>query len=240
MKAGGCGLGFAEDMVDAAYVASMVSSWHEMRQSIPGLDLMVNGDTNVCPRSLEELRDGVSRLRATAMDESLSLSSLLGVASSQNTKLQHSLSQPYLAKRQRQVELSLCQSDPSGYALFVSGQSPQAGAWIEAVPSSPTFIMTPELFACSLRNRLGVAHPSIAPVTTCQCGRQCIDNRGIHLQKCKRRADLTIQTHDAVVLEVIACARYSGLDVKREQRIFRDGPSPDDGRGDFVATFAGG
>jgi hypothetical protein len=51
---------------------------------------------------------------------------------------------------------------------------------------------------------------------------------------------LTIHTHDAIVLDVISCARFSGVDVKREPRIFRDANADDNGRGDFVVTFAGG
>ena len=41
LKSGGCGLGFAEDMVNAAYVATMEGSWQEMFESIPGLDIIL-------------------------------------------------------------------------------------------------------------------------------------------------------------------------------------------------------
>ena len=78
------------------------------------------------------------------------------------------------------------------------------------------------------------AHP------TCECSRKQIDTRGVHLQKCKTRHELTIHTHDAIVLDVISCARFSGVDIKREQRIFRDANADDNGRGDFVVSFAGG
>jgi hypothetical protein len=238
LKDGGCGLGFATDLIDSAYVASMVGSWSEMRLSIPGLDQLLVDDGSSCPRSLQEFREAVNRLRLSSPE--VCLSTLLSVPSLQQLKLQRSLYEPILILRRKEVEQQLCQSDPSGYALFISGQSREAGAWLEAIPSSPTFTLDGSIFSRALRNRLGTPHPDMPPNPKCECGRQQIDNRGIHLQKCHKRNDLTIHTHDAIVLEVIACARFSGLEVKREQRVFRDDNPADKGRGDFVANFAGG
>jgi hypothetical protein len=146
LKSGGCRLGFAEDMVDAAYVASMVGSWQEMSESIPGLDIILANESSACPRSLREFRDAVTRLHLITNE--VDMASLLSVPGRQQVRLQHTLSQPFISLRQREVEQQLCRSDPCGYALFVSGQSREAGAWLQAIPSSPTFTMEGSIFLC--------------------------------------------------------------------------------------------
>ena len=82
--------------------------------------------------------------------------------------------------------------------IYQSGKSPEARAWLDAVPKTEALTLSPSEFRTAFRNRLLIPHPQLLAHTTCACG-QDVDVPGIHTQKCRLDGHLTNSTHNRLV-----------------------------------------
>ena len=115
---------------------------------------------------------------------------------------------PRREARRRQVEEAIAR-DPKHLTIYESGKSPEARAWLDAIPKTPAMMMNGAEFRTALRNRCLVPHPQLAAIETCACGRP-MDRLGIHAQKCSEQKVLTINTHDRVVRTLAELIRSCG------------------------------
>ena len=98
--------------------------------------------------------------------------------------------------------------------------------------------MTPAHFRQAVRNRLFIPHPGEVDITgkrcTCQ-GAYVVDGLGLHMQKCRLEARLTIDTHNDVKREIAALARFCGSTVRVEPMdMFRSDDLADGDRVDLL------
>jgi len=74
--------------------------------------------------------------------------------------------------------------------IYQSGKSPEARAWLDAIPKTEALTMSPSEYRTAFRNRLLIPHPQLLAHTTCACG-QDVDVLGVHTQKCRLDDNLT-------------------------------------------------
>ena len=121
---------------------------------------------------------------------------------------------PRREARRRQVE-EVIALDSKMQTIYESGKSPEARAWLDAIPKTPAISMPGAEFRTALRNRCLVPHPQLLAIEKCACGRP-MDRLGIHAQKCSKSKELTIQTHDRVVRTLEEMIHSCGVSCKVE------------------------
>ena len=229
LNTGGLGLGFTEDIVDAAYVAALVSAlpeleltWKDIRKTIA---LCYQSECGC--KSIQEFCQAVRRLHSG--DSSITLEKLLDLPVGKLGKLQCSLGKRRKANRFKVFIGGL--RNPTLRSIFLSGATQEASAWTRAVPRTREFRFSNEEFAVAIRNRLLLQHPGIVHKGLCPCGVDEVDPFGLHLQKCKRRNHLTIATHDAIKFDLRDLCVQSGLHCQME--VHKDPELAADGRIDL-------
>jgi hypothetical protein len=85
---------------------------------------------------------------------------------------------------------------------------------------TPAFEIPAEEFRVIFRNRLILDHPFLPLGLSCSCSHKNdqphVDTKGIHLQKCKLKNQLTITTHDTVKETLRECIKACGTHCKSE------------------------
>jgi len=214
----GIGLMTAADLGDPAYVASVIASRAVIEEAAPGIfDRYAEGfmdDGSLPVPALREFEEAVERLRTYSPD--LTINSLLHTPAKGLRKLQAKLAAPKAKYRQAEVELRVIAEGAMAHAIYLSGSTKEAGAWVEAMPKTAALTMSATVFACAARNRLLIPHPFILAGTTCPCRSKVIDVYGVHAQKCPLSNTLSIQTHDGIRQTVGQFHRHMGHNVKEE------------------------
>ena len=113
---------------------------------------------------------------------------------SNTKKLQHRLSEK---QSKSQVQQMIRGSKTKDAARLLSLQGKGAGAWIDCIPSSQRFALSPSLYRLATFVRLGLPVPLPDSVTKCECGRS-LDPEGYHLITCKRGGG-PVWTHNSIV-----------------------------------------
>jgi hypothetical protein len=107
--------------------------------------------------------------------------------------------------------------------IYQSGKSPEARAWLDAIPKTEALTMSPSEFCTAFRNRLLIPHPQLLAHATCACG-QDVDVLGVHTEKCKLDVHLTNSTHNRLVACLAEMIRSCGQSVRVEVTgIFNNG-----------------
>ena len=207
----GCGHVWAEDIADCAYAASVIASLAAIEKANTGFIAEVQ-------RMLEEGRQGlpnqppgpVRQFAGTllALDPAFPLEDYLQLSNRELRQLQSKFMIPRREARRRQVEEVIAQ-DPKQQTIYESGKTPEARAWLDAIPKTSAMTMHGAEFRTALRNRCLVPHPQLSAIETCACGRP-MDRLGIHAQKCPESKELTNQTHDRVVRTLAEMFRSCG------------------------------
>lgn len=232
----GTGLVWAEDVPDCAYVASMVASLPAVESSNPGfsaalLDALAGNPIDESSYYSLALHELVNSVRS--LDDSFQLKDHLNVDDRQLRKLQSKLLLPRKTLRREQVEAQI-NGNHILATIYTSGKSPEARAWLDAIPKTDATKMIASDFRTALRSRLLVPHPQLLALSKCSCGNE-IDPLGIHLQKCKKSNSLTDDTHNAIVGTLGEFIRSCGCSCKEEVTgIFRNVEPADSKRMDLV------
>ena len=129
-------------------------------------------------------------------------------------KLQSVFLAPRKVARTGGVE-ALLRSNNVHNTIYQSGKSPEARAWLDAVPKTEALTMSPTEFRTAFWNKLLIPHPQLLAHTTCSCG-QDVDVLGIHTQKCRLDSNLTNSTHNRLVACLAEMIRSCGQSVRVE------------------------
>jgi hypothetical protein len=114
-------------------------------------------------------------------------------------------------------------------AMVLSGSTPEASAWIRAIPSTKDLQLPPKEFAQTLKFRLLVetGDPPIIGLQTCNCRgqRSMVDTFGDHDQKCGLDNKLRINTHNQISKAIANLAHYAtqGCTILEPNHCFRLG-----------------
>ena len=100
--------------------------------------------------------------------------------------------------------------------IYQSGKSPEARAWLDAIPKTEALTMSPSEFRTAFRNRLLFSHPQLLAHATCACGQDDVDILGVHTQKCRLDGYLTNSTHNRLVACLAEKIRSCGQSVRVE------------------------
>jgi hypothetical protein len=211
-------LGCIDDVIDPAYVASIVASLPLLDKKFPGLrdhilEVAAVGGVPRC-QAVSEFIAAVRRLQV--VDPELTFETLLGpTTATQLRGLQATLTAPLRKARLDRFEAWLA-DHPLWQTLYDSSKPPEARAWLSALPKTAHLTIVPAAFRTALRNLLHLPHPAIPPLTKCICG-TVLDRWGIHLLKCQQCGhDTTVRTHDIMVQEVSAMLTCAGIRNKPE------------------------
>lgn len=215
----GGGLGNFEDIIDPAFVSSIVASLKIMDAKIPGFVLSTHIGEVAAGKEIARC-EGVSEFvaavqRLQLLDPSITFEQLLVPQTDKEIRgLQSKLSAPLKAARIAKYEASIAKSSLF-CTIYQSSKPTEARAWLSTLPKSDCTTLDSSQFRTSLRNLLMIAHPLIPPQSICSCG-QKMDQLGLHAQKCKLGNDLTIQTHDNVKTVCCELVKHAGIRCKME------------------------
>ena len=214
-KDGGLGLLDAVGLVDAASVASLISS-------LPAI-------VAVYPEILEEIRKKksdseyislssqvnelyMSTAKLTVSAPHVTIDYLLELTENGKKDLQKKLHRNSRKKFTQTVTEQILESSTASYTALLSSSGVQASAWLQAQPTGQ-MKMTNSEFENSVRNRLFMAHPYIKHGTECLCDEKVdgekitLDPEGIHCQKCRITNTQKGITHDGLVDVFIALCK---------------------------------
>ena len=208
LQQGGAGLCHPLDIINPAFIASIISSLDELQRAYPDIrEIIADGQSSL--PTIQALHKAVADL--AEFDKQVSVKNLLKLDNRQIPKLQHILYRKVREGRKSQF-LNPIQSDNEAMAIVGSGSTSFGSAWVEAVPKAAAFTMSSPEFRTAMRNRLLIPHPQIVPNSQCPCKQHpMLDVRGIHLQKCKRLHRETIKTHDILNEDLIQWHKSMGL-----------------------------
>ena len=155
---GECGIGFFEDNVEAAYVASFTTSLNSITSANPIIKSLIDFKIDPLsmtqiddsfPPSLQSYFDGIDTLAlhdTLLKDNSpISLKALYALPSSSHKGLQKILSLKLKSEHLPSIIDELSQNNPALLALLISNASDEANAWISACPNSSSMQMKPEV-----------------------------------------------------------------------------------------------
>jgi hypothetical protein len=104
-------------------------------------------------------------------------------------------------------------------AWFVSLQSKEAGAWLEAIPKFEKLTMDSNTFRSGLCYRFMLQCPSMINGARCDCeAHTVLDPTARHLATACGKYGYSNDTRDSVVLELQYALQYCGFWIKREER----------------------
>ena len=104
-------------------------------------------------------------------------------------------------------------------AWFVSLQSREAGAWLEAIPKFEKLAMDSTTFRSALCYRYMIKYPGMIDGARCDCeAHTVLDPTAHHLATACGKYGYRKDTHDSVVLELQYALQHCGFWIKREER----------------------
>ena len=214
----GAGLGYADDLPDSAFAASKIASLRSIEQSNPGFLDAVKAVFEKGPAACHDLAFSLpTRQLASsllAVDPTFLQDDHQGQDYSGLRKLQSVFLAPQKVARTAAVE-ALLRPNSVHNTIYQSGKSPEARAWLDAIPKTEALTMSPSEFRTAFRNRLLIPHPQLLAHATCACG-QDVDVLGAHTQKCRLDGHLTNSTHNRLVACLAEMIRSCGQSVRVE------------------------
>ena len=239
----GTGLGYADDLPDSTFAASKIASLRSIEQINPGylasVKAVFEAGTAACHDSafpLPARRQLASSL--LAVDPTFLQDDHQGQDYSGLRRLQSVFLAPQKVARTAVVE-ALLRPNNVHNTIYQSGKSPEARAWLDAVPKTEALTMSPSEFRTAFRNRLLIPHPQLLAHATCACG-QDVDVLGVHTQKCRQDGHLTNSTHNRLVACLAEMIRSCGQSVRVEVTgIFNNVDSTSNQRMDLVVFDPG-
>jgi len=236
---GGAGIGFVEDTVDAAYVASFTTSLQSIKYANPKASLLI--DYELHKENMTQPDESVSSALQSYFDSitllennnvlisnvtdspKISLLVMTSLHKSSHKGLQRVLSAKFKETRKASIleYLDVDDFDSSWLASFISNGSRESHAWLESTASCPAHKMEGEYFSQAMRRRCLMHEPNIPKNATCKCKRP-IDPMGFHLQTCSQAAAKErISTHDAITYTWCKLCRAGDFPTTMENRCFR-------------------
>ena len=217
-KDGGLGLLDAVGLVDAASVASLISSLPTLIEVYPEIQEEINkkkADIDYISTSsqINELFTSTAKLTINAPH--ITINYLLELTDNGKKDLQKKLHKNSRKKFTQTVKDQIQENNFASYTALLSSSGIQASAWLQAQPTGQ-MKMTNSEFENSVRNRLFMAHPYIKHGTKCLCGLVELDPEGIHCQKCGITNTQKGITHDAVVDTIVSFGKSSQTTVTRQ------------------------
>jgi hypothetical protein len=210
LSAGGGGLTCLRRIVDTAYVASYVAAIPHMTLVSQQFTLMLNGHippTHAHQSFLHALE------RIHQIDPNTTLTNLLNLSPKDLYQLQKRLTAPSKLIAEKRMLTIL---DNEGFerhkAVVLSGSTPEASAWLRAIPSVKDLQLPSKEFAQSLRYRLlAETHTITNGPLTCNCRghRSNVDTFGDHDQKCGLDNKLRFNTHNQLSKDIANLAHYA-------------------------------
>ncbi|XP_062498931.1 uncharacterized protein LOC134176271 [Corticium candelabrum] len=91
-----------------------------------------------------------------------------------------------------------------------------AGSWLNTIPESAKFALSPYEFRLACLLRLGLSLPAVRWIEQCDCG-TALDEMGYHLLTCKKGGG-PVWSHDSIVSEWDDCLRQLQIHHKKEPR----------------------
>jgi len=214
----GAGLGFADDIPECAFAASKIASLRSIETANRGY---LENVQLAFARGSELLEDPEIPLPARqlasallAVDPDFLISDYSDREYGELRKLQGRFLRSRSELRTAAVEVNL-QANNVHNTIYQSGKSPEARAWLDAVPKTEALTMSPSEFRTAFRNRLLIPHPQLLAHSVCSCGKD-VDPFGIHMQKCRLDGNLTNSTHNRLVGCLAEMIRSCGQSVKVE------------------------
>ncbi len=215
----GAGLGYADDLLDSAFAASKIASLRSIEQVNPGYLDSVKAVFAAGPTAchdpafslpVRQLASSLLAVNPTFLQDDYQGQDYSGLH-----KLQSVFLAPQKVERTAAVE-ELLRPNSVHNTIYQSGKkSPEARAWLDAIPKTEALTMSPSEFRTAFRNRLLIPHPQLLAHTTCACG-QDVDVLRIHTQKCRLDGNLTNSTHNRLVACLAEMVRSCGQSVRVE------------------------
>ena len=115
-----------------------------------------------------------------------------------------------------QIDTMVEKASARDAARLRSLQGKGAGSWLDLVPSSQKFALSPGYFCLAAFVRLGLSMPLPPSATTCECGKP-LDATGYHLLTCKT-GGVPVRSHDKIVSTWSDCLNHIRLPHKVEPR----------------------
>jgi hypothetical protein len=204
VKLGGLGLSRTELVLPAAWIGSWALTKNLIKARLyqtPHHDILdtISGNPHGLPTLTEVAR--VHEVLAVAFADNGSVIEELDKLERAPDKAQRHFTHPLLQNLDRHLS-SEFSSDLRNKARFKSCRGKKAGAWLNAIPTTPAFTIKAPEFRICLRLRLGLVQPCIFTSCRCKCG-AAVDPYGDHYLTCKAGGHL-ITRHDNVVT---ACAQ---------------------------------
>ena len=234
---GGLGLGYCEDLSPCAFAASMIDCGAQLNNcsNIFNIKKLLDDHIIKCFRPLQQADQDIFNSPTTinffyksiekikrsagihddAVDFQMS-SDIFDLVSGEE-KLQNILyNRKCLHHRICEMEKGLKGREK---AWYISISSPEAGAWLSALPNQPKFVFTNEQFTTCLLYRFFLNIPFIQLNQKCDCkSKFVIDMKGHHLATGCGILNLRSHTHDFVKLALKACMDYAGWFSRLEPR----------------------
>ena len=111
---------------------------------------------------------------------------------------------------------------------LISSSGPNAGSWLEVIPSTQHFTLSRAQFCTAAHMRLGAPLPDLSSIQKCTDNRgKSVDPHGYHLLTCKLGGG-PIRRHDHLSDSLYDLLRYLGFRCKKElQNQFEGKKRPD-------------
>ena len=215
----GAGLGYADDLLDSAFAASKIASLKSIEQVnlgvLDSVKAVFKAGTTACHDLAFQLPVRQLASSLLAVDPTFLQDDHQGQDYSGRRKLQSDFLAPQKVQRKAVFEAVL-RSNNIHNTIYQSGKSPEARAWLDAVPKTEALTLSPSEFRTAFRNRLLIPHPQLLAHTTCACG-QDVGVLGVRTQKCRLDGNLTNSTHNRLVAGGLAeMIRSCGQSVRVE------------------------
>ena len=159
----GCGHPWAEDIADCAYAASTIAAMADIERVNKGfteavLQMIQDGREGLDGQPLGPVRQIAGTL--LALDPEFPLADYLLLQGRELRQLQSKFMVPRRTARRIQVEEAIAR-DTKWRTIYESGKSPEARAWLDAIPKTQAMTMSAAEFRTALRNRCLVPHPQL-------------------------------------------------------------------------------
>lgn len=208
LNEGGLGLTSAEDIADAAYVASVTASLEELMICHPSIRPMLLKDHNTenMPDCIKSYLKAIERLHLT--DSNLSIQNILNIDPANRNNLQKTFSRSRKQHRLNKFRKNLSDSDQPedvcNLAMHHSCGGSMAAGYLYAIPKTKNLSMSAKLFRRSVLTRALVPDFEHTTDIPCKCKVKggthgIIDKFDYHYLKCNLNNGLTIITHSAVL-----------------------------------------
>ncbi len=224
IKQGGFGLGFVNELSDAAYVASCSMAIDHIEKYFP---LSIKRDINILYNTvlnddnwIHDLQHSINRVAAQqTAGNGVNLTDIQSAVDlrDEEKKLQSALASGYTEQMISQQESYVQTLLPWHSARMLSVRGPNSGAFLRAVPKKGVTELSCAEFETSCQFRLGLPLPFIPDTLRCM---DCSDHPligiyGEHLHCCPS-GNQRIKRHNLVVKEVEALCAAAGIKTDHE------------------------